>query len=355
MQALKRKYAQAAIAGGSKAKTVSGQLRWLTQNPQFLPERTVAGGFTRAKKIPGGVKESYLLLVERRKKESYLLSVEGRKKYPEAKRAAAMGGGAKSALTRKLRQQAARLISADSAEIATRELIKINQQLAILGHLPAAKPPLRVDGILSLLKNTGWIPRKYDGCLIESVEVIDSPTPSVECKKREGEEVYWELSCRWKTYDHFVTWGIPRESVIQVVEGVVTLISARDDYYHAYNSRPVPCFWPEKGQGYSARWVGGFLYRGAHGRTESAVRALVTRRESADKKALGGKDSSTVWISAKLLAKCGACAPGINAARELVQKMLDAVGEIGAIRADFALSLGGTYRNWTLRALRAAK
>lgn len=117
--------------------------------------------------------------------------------------------------------------------------------------------------------------------------------------------------------------------------------------------------WLEQGRGLSLTVVRGWIVRGHHqegGTLEQATKAAARARKKAAKAEilarLEKRDLKSVWLQVGDALAGGACAPGTEAARRRIVTELG--GEVGAVRADVALSILADQAAWVRRAVSAA-
>ena len=163
-------------------------------------------------------------------------------------------------------------------------------------------------------------------------------------------------SYKYPVVNNEVLWTIPKNYRLDVVNFVVTSTHYGD--MRKSKTQPIKCWWPVKSRGYSGKWQEGYLYRGVHAKSLRGLVATVDRdrqktalvRWNARKRDQAVQDTAThVWITTDKLRDCGACSPGINAAKAEVMVWLNACGDIGAVLASELICMGGKFKAYALR------
>jgi hypothetical protein len=207
------------------------------------------------------------------------------------------------------------------------------------------------------LTRMGPIPPKQ-GAGTLTVKTIYGSGHSCRCESETEFSNEVARSYKYPVTNNWVTWVIPRNHTISIINGLVTSLYQGDQIRS--NLLPVKCHWPVKGRGYSADWQAGWLYRGYHKKSKRGLVAGVTRtrRKALHEKIAArikkeeiAKHAISVWVTPEKLRSLGACSAGISAAKNRIQTKLQATGEIGAVRASYLLELGGEYAYYARRAI----
>jgi hypothetical protein len=201
--------------------------------------------------------------------------------------------------------------------------------------------------LLPMFKHHSPTPIKWGaGDLIEKVQygtVFGNSVYSVPAGR-------YSSKCFYQKHDHGVIWTVKKGYRYSVIGGIITAFTPAD--YKKYMAHEVvPCHWPEKSVGFASKWISGYIYRGVHAKSSRGLKVKVDkhRRQSVINKMLSRKFNKNkieiakrTWITKEALRSVGACTPGINQATQEIMEQLHA-GTIGAVRADYLISMGGKF------------
>lgn len=205
-----------------------------------------------------------------------------------------------------------------------------------------------------LFRSHGPVPAKSGAGKLSEYVYVGS-TFSTDAYKSYGSKAGVAKSYGHPVWDHTVRVTIPGHLDMRAVNGVVTVARYAD--FARQRIEAIPCHWPEKGAGYSAKWVPGWLYRGTHikaGSAKSAQKRVdAMRREQAQllaAKRLKINALRSAWIGEQHLRAAGACQPGIDAARREAERLLGAEGPIGGVLSSWAAHQKDYWAGFVARA-----
>lgn len=177
--------------------------------------------------------------------------------------------------------------------------------------------------------------------------------------KRTGAVGSYAYSTEWECVLSTMRLILSTRDVIDVArEGVVKEHSVTRRRYPTYRRHGIIAY--QCGSAAGDRYlikIAKYIYHAKYRRLRHAIsRAIVAakRRKAAEKRAAEvNARAASVWVSREDSIKAGHCESGTDRAKELLEKALGAVGEIGAIRGDVLLKLRN-FDDFAKRAVSAA-
>lgn len=245
---------------------------------------------------------------------------------------------------------------AEPSLVPDRKIFEVHTQALQMAWNWAKRRGLRVRKLIQIVKSA-------DHSLQMTGESGYHTTPSGKTR------VYHPNAYKWRTVYHCSTLACEvteawvqeaGRSKLQPVDGVPTYVVARGHRLHglrvrkgwmAHDTMPT---WVVEGRGWAfhARRSGGVTPRQA---AMEAIQAIRKRREAEALKSQELQSLTTTWLTPQHARQSGACEPGTAAAQAKVEAALGAMGPVGAVRADVALTILGDSEYHVRRAIKQAQ